>query len=1033
MDDATPIASARISARRCSSIAALVTIAAFGAMPSWAAPPQPPVVTNISPAFGSVLGGTGVTFTGSNFQPPMTVAFGGSPGTNCSTPAAGSFTCNAPPSAAEGPVTVTVTNHAGNASLSIPAGYLYACASCTVSPVSMQIEGVDPGGTTEPNGILEPGESNVSFAPTWFNASNAGFAPGAFTGALSSLSTDSSYTFTAPGSLASYGAIDSGGSGACTACYSLSFSFTGARPSPHVDVTVVETPSIAGGPATDGSDARQWTIHIGRSFTDVLPSNPLYPYVENLVHNQVTFGTGGTTFSPNLTVIRGQMAAFVARGMAGGDDNIPPSGTIGAAQNPTVNGAYDCESGGTSLFADVAPTDAFCRHIHFIVGRNITIGCDATPDFCPAASVTRRNMAVFVARALVAPGGDAQVPDANTGPGGTYDCVNGPAPFSDVPTSDPNCRQIGYAWSLGIVSGFGNGTFGPDQPTTRSQMAKFIVNAFRLSLQKPRAGVRDALLAGSSIAVHPGSFTASGAGTFLLPSGADAPTFGGATLRVFDTGSGSGAANFPGTGGAQIIPLPAGQWTLQPTASGSTFVYTGVANVDPCASVTIASSGQVTANCTAGITLQTPFSGDAALILDAGSSRFCATWQGTTKKNDATGLTRTNSPAPLRCPAAQAAPQAIQFTAPIFSNGLTVYQLFPLSAATGPNVDALTITKVTQPLVRLPNGDFVSINGGNIAGCQGTEPIPCTEQIGAVSIAPDGKSLVYDLNPGEAPVPDPLSIHSNDPLGPTCGLGTVDPGNAATTGTPANPSLHCVASDLRNMFGIPVSTAECDDRISFWPFSLQFTISDGVTESTQTMVLTMFTHKCVPLDVPPPNLVIVTPPPPDPQSPPPPPLLLFGPSADNPPAAPLNTNLLALSVASVTGNPMLPSGSGGAFTVAANCPAIPALPSGSLPSCTGTGSFSIDPNSPLLQSSNGATIQLNQPLTVTSYPPHTGTFAAVTILAPRGTCPTTVCYAQSSAATLFNVTNTCGFKDQNGVGWEVDCETGQIIGGPFPI
>jgi len=998
-------------------------ILAFGAFAAAAAlaratPPQPPIVTDVSPRVGTILGGTGVTFTGSNFTPPMHVLFGQSAGLNCTTPVNGSFTCNTPPAPIEGLVDVTVENQAGNTSTVIPSDFLYTCAHCTVFPMSGVVEGVpQPGGTTEPNGILEPGETNVSFAPSWFNNSNDAIS--SMSGVLSELSQDSSYSFTASTSSASYsGPIGPlGGVGACMApCYQLNFSFTGARPQAHVDVSLVEIPSISGGPAPDSDDAHRWTIHVGGSFTDVLPSNPLYTYVENLLHNQVTFGTGGSTFSPNLAVPRGQMAAFLARAMAGGDENVVPSGTITAAQNPAVNGAYDCESGGTSLFADVAPTDAFCRHIHFVAGQNITIGCDAIPDFCPGGAVLRRSMAVFVARALVAPGGDAQVPDANTGVGGTYDCVNGPAPFLDVPTSDPNCKQIGYIWSLGIVNGIGGGNFGPDLPTTRGQMAKFIVNAFHLSITKPASAQPDVLLAGNSISVHPGSFSASGSGTFLLPSGKDAPTTGGATLRVFDTGTSSGAANFPGTGGAQIIPLPAAQWTMQSTVSGPKFVYTGAAGVDPCTSVTISSAGQVTASCSTGITLQTPFSGDAALILDAGASRFCATWQGTTKKNDATGLTRSDSPPPARCPAVEAAPQAIQFTAPIFANGLTVYQLFPLRGAKAPNVDALTITKVTQPLVRMA---FYGGDGTVSAGCQPlVDPVPCTRQVGVVSIAPDGKSLVYDLNPGQAPQPVPsFPEATREPLGEKCNLGTIDPANPGTTGTAANPSLYCVRGDEPALLGFdlgPLSPADaCDDRISQWPFPFQFTVSDGVTESTQTMILTMYDHSCVPVNLSPPTIVTVQP---DLLSPP---QLVFGPTGS--PTVPLNLDISLISLAPVPSG--LPGGSGGSFTVPANCPVIPNVPN---PTCTASGTISADPSSLTLVSSAGTVVQLNQPLTVTTYSPISQAgFNSVTITRPRECI---ACYLTTQLMTLFRPSSNCGYLDGTTM-LTVDCTTGEVNNG----
>jgi hypothetical protein len=348
---------------------------------------------------------------------------------------------------------------------------------------------MSPAGFTEPNGILEPGETSVAFSPTWFNASGVGFVGNAFTGNLSNPLLPGG-TLTIPTAQAQYPNLAVGADGACTSCYALGAAFTAGRPQVHVDATVVETPSLNG--VADVADAHTWTIHIGNTFTDVPESYPLYTHVERLVHNEVTLGFGGGLFSPDNTTPRIQMAAFLARSAAGGDGKVPASGTISSVDNPVVNGAYDCTGGGTSLYNDVPPTDGFCRYVHYITQLNITSGCDANvpkPDYCQVTDVTRAVMAVFVARAIVSPGGDALVPDANVGTGAfstrSYDCTSGPAPFTDVAIGTSICNKIGFIWTLGIVDGNGDGTFSPNANVSRGQMAKFLVNAFNLSINNP--------------------------------------------------------------------------------------------------------------------------------------------------------------------------------------------------------------------------------------------------------------------------------------------------------------------------------------------------------------------------------------------------------------------------------------------------------------------------------------------------------------------------------------------------------------------
>ena len=75
---------------------------------------------------------------------------------------------------------------------------------------------------------------------------------------------------------------------------------------------------------------------------------------------------------------------------------------------------YNCSEGGVSLFTDVAPTDTFCKHIHYIASKNVDGGCDPGL-FCADDNLPRLQMAAFVARALVQPGGDDAVPLTSAG------------------------------------------------------------------------------------------------------------------------------------------------------------------------------------------------------------------------------------------------------------------------------------------------------------------------------------------------------------------------------------------------------------------------------------------------------------------------------------------------------------------------------------------------------------------------------------------------------------------------------------------
>ncbi|MFZ5785391.1 MAG: S-layer homology domain-containing protein, partial [Acidobacteriota bacterium] len=122
-----------------------------------------------------------------------------------------------------------------------------------------------------------------------------------------------------------------------------------------------------------------------------------------------------------------------------------------------------------------------CRFVHFLAAKGITSGCGGG-NYCPSSSITRWQMAVFLAGALA--GADASVPVSGTVPGlGDYTCgVGGQSVFLDVPPTDPGCKHVHYIAARGITSGCGGGNYCPTSPLGRDQMAVFLTKAFDLAL-----------------------------------------------------------------------------------------------------------------------------------------------------------------------------------------------------------------------------------------------------------------------------------------------------------------------------------------------------------------------------------------------------------------------------------------------------------------------------------------------------------------------------------------------------------------------
>jgi streptogramin lyase len=91
-------------------------------------------------------------------------------------------------------------------------------------------------------------------------------------------------------------------------------------------------------------------------------------------------------------------------------------------------------------------------------------------DYCPASPVTRKQMAVFL---LKAEHGSTYVPPA---------CTH---VFADVPCPSPFADWVERLAAEGITGGCGGGNYCPDSPNTRGQMAVFLVKAFGLNLYGP--------------------------------------------------------------------------------------------------------------------------------------------------------------------------------------------------------------------------------------------------------------------------------------------------------------------------------------------------------------------------------------------------------------------------------------------------------------------------------------------------------------------------------------------------------------------
>jgi len=127
-----------------------------------------------------------------------------------------------------------------------------------------------------------------------------------------------------------------------------------------------------------------------------------------------------------------------------------------------------------SSFPDVPPGRWAYRFIETLYHSGITAGCGGG-NYCPGQTITRWEMAVFLAAALT----DGQVPVSGTVEGlGAYNCVaGGTSLFSDVPPGDVGCKHIHYIAARKITAGCGGGRFCPGDLLNRWQMGVFLATA----------------------------------------------------------------------------------------------------------------------------------------------------------------------------------------------------------------------------------------------------------------------------------------------------------------------------------------------------------------------------------------------------------------------------------------------------------------------------------------------------------------------------------------------------------------------------
>lgn len=167
-------------------------------------------------------------------------------------------------------------------------------------------------------------------------------------------------------------------------------------------------------------------------FSDVKSSDYFHDPVQWAVNNGITSGTSATTFSPNATCTRGQVATFLYAAAKGTPVQI------------------------SNHFSDLSPSDYYYKPVLWAVKNGITSGTSNT-TFSPNAGCTRGQVVMFLWRAAGGPE-----------PKSTFN------KFRDVAPSDYYFKAVLWAAERGITGGTSDTTFSPDMQCTRGQIVTFL-------------------------------------------------------------------------------------------------------------------------------------------------------------------------------------------------------------------------------------------------------------------------------------------------------------------------------------------------------------------------------------------------------------------------------------------------------------------------------------------------------------------------------------------------------------------------------
>jgi hypothetical protein len=259
-------------------------------------------------------------------------------------------------------------------------------------------------------------------------------------------------------------------------------------------------------------------------FTDVAPTDYYYAAINAMAQLGITAGCGNNGYCPLEQVTRDEMAIFLVRAIYGSD-----------------NFTYST----TPVFTDVQPATFGFKWIQKLAALGITAGCGAGL-YCPTEVVTRDQMAIFIERARLG------LNLAGSPPSFTYSTT---PMFTDVPASEFAFPWIQRLAADNITSGCRTGTYCPDSPVIRGDMAIFIMRgAFNQFL--PAGTPKITQISPSTLPLGTsGTYTITGANTNFAPGTTQLSPIPGVTIGTITVTSPT-SMTVQLTASANAVPQP---------------------------------------------------------------------------------------------------------------------------------------------------------------------------------------------------------------------------------------------------------------------------------------------------------------------------------------------------------------------------------------------------------------------------------------------------------------------------------------------